>query len=415
MALLDILMKSFIEDIDSHFSFSKEDEIMNFIQTLCGIENYRPNLNFIKSFLGQKIEEIEAQSKIVVVGGTNGKGETAHCLRQLCYESGVDTCMWTSPHVLSIRERFIHNQSPITYEDLSRISKIVNDELKNERLSYYEFLLCVFLYWSLELKVQVIILEVGLGGRFDGVNLFKNPLTIITSISRDHTKILGNTLKEILFEKYGITRVGGELITGVDQDYLVNLLKEWTKRDGISLTQIKAETYRDYNQKMAACAFEKLGYKLSQLPTIWEQTKGRFESMTYGDTEFVFVGAHNIDGHRKMLELLNKKGQNICNNDTIDYGQCVLSFSKGREDQVLDILNLYKMYPCIFKNIILTSFQDQKAMDDNEIKSFANEVGGFSFTKDWTNLFNGTYKKIFITGSYYFIGAFQRHLLSFRE
>lgn len=403
---------TFIAAINNDFCNTTEAVLMSQIESLCGLENYRPNLEFIKNFLGDKIQQIQNQSKIVVIGGTNGKGETTHCLRQLCYEDEKNVAMWTSPHVLSIRERFIHNDSPISYSKLTELVARVSQDLGQTRLSYYEFLLCVFLYWAQELNVEIILLEVGLGGRFDGVNLFNNPLTVITSISRDHTKILGNNLKDILNEKYGITRNGGELISGIDQDYLKDLLKQWCHRDNITLDFVESLNYRESNQKMAALAFEKLWNKDAKIPITWEVTKGRFEVIVHGGVEFCFVGAHNIDGHRKLLELLNKKGQNTCDGKNLDYGQCVLSFSTGREDQALDIINLYKQYPCVFKKIILTYFKDQRAMDKNFIKSLQTEDGRIEFIEEWNKIFNGSYKKVFITGSYYFIGALQRHLFS---
>ena len=400
-----------IDNINNFFDEERDQRILGHITKVCGAENFRPHLEHLKKNLANLVDEIESFSQIVVVGGTNGKGETSHCLRQLLGENNSHVMMWTSPHVLSIRERFVKANSVISYEELESIIRIVEDQYLDLDLSFYEFLFVCFLQWVKINRPEYIILEVGLGGRFDGVNIFSDPLALITSISRDHTRILGSKLKDILFEKYGIIRNHSKLITAVNQNFLRELLKSWCTRDEVELIEVSGTSYVERNRKMAAIAFYQLTGVKRQIDTVnWQCTKGRFESIKHDDREFIFVGAHNIDGHRKLLELLNFSRQNTCiGNDTL--GLMMLSFSIGREDQVEEILSLYNSYPCLFDEVLVTSFSNDRAMERETIEKL-NSL--FEFESNWNNLFDDKYKnkKIYISGSYYFIAAFQLFLLS---
>ncbi|EQC44181.1 hypothetical protein [Bacteriovorax sp. Seq25_V] len=400
-----------LNNINAGFDQVRDTEFLNHVTKLCGQENFRPKLDHIKERLTKDVAEIESFAKVVVIGGTNGKGETSHCLRQLLTEDGFSVLMWTSPHVLSIRERFVINDSVASYDELSQVASISEKRFADEGLSFYEFLFVSFIELVRIKRPDYVILEVGLGGRFDAVNIFTEPLTLLTSISRDHTKILGHKLKDILFEKYGITRNGTKLISGIDQSFLKDTLTSWCARDQIELIQITGDSYIERNRKMALEAFSILTGKTRALLSVsWQCTKGRFETIRVAERDFIFVGAHNIDGHRKLLELLNFSRQNNCSTNVSDTVM-LLSFSTGREDQVEDILSLYKSYPCLFESVFVTSFSGDRSME-KEIIEKLNSL--FDFESNWNNFFDDKYKNktIYISGSYYFIAAFQLFILS---
>ena len=147
--------------------------------------------------------------KIIHIAGTNGKGSTCAMLCELLKNTGLNVGLYTSPHILSYCERIKINSKNIEENDLTKlifkIEKISKEN--NIQLTEFEILTAVaFLYFKKE-NVDVVILETGLGGRFDATNIVKKPiLTIITSISIDHKDRLGNTIEQIAFEKAGIIK-----------------------------------------------------------------------------------------------------------------------------------------------------------------------------------------------------------------
>ena len=144
---------------------------------------------------------------VIHVAGTNGKGSVCAYLSYILIEAGYKVGKYISPHLIDWNERFTINNQPILTEDLESILKEIDAKLSTNDIdtpTQFEILTAVaFLYFAQE-KVDVAIVEVGLGGRLDSTNVFDDPLlTIITSISRDHTEILGETLGEIAGEKAG--------------------------------------------------------------------------------------------------------------------------------------------------------------------------------------------------------------------
>ena len=157
--------------------------------------------------------------KYVHIAGTNGKGSTAAYIAEILEISGLKTGLYTSPFIERFTERIRVNGVEISEEDLARLTEKVKrtvEEMKADgtRLpSEYEIVSAIaFLYYK-EMGCDIVVLEVGLGGRLDATNVIPCPeLAVITTISFDHTEILGDSLGKIAFEKAGIIKNGGELI-----------------------------------------------------------------------------------------------------------------------------------------------------------------------------------------------------------
>ncbi|HIT91178.1 MAG TPA: bifunctional folylpolyglutamate synthase/dihydrofolate synthase [Candidatus Merdenecus merdavium] len=167
-----------------------------------------------KLFLNECISEgIEA--KIIHVAGTNGKGSVCAFLESILRYSGKKTGMFTSPHLEKINERFQINRQPISDEEVvqafERVMSVI-DKMKTKGFAHPTFFETIFLM-AMEIfhnnHVDYILLETGLGGRLDATNAIEHPLlTMITSISLDHTEILGDSIDKIAFEKAGIIKSG---------------------------------------------------------------------------------------------------------------------------------------------------------------------------------------------------------------
>jgi dihydrofolate synthase/folylpolyglutamate synthase len=155
-----------------------------------------------------------AQYKTIHVGGTNGKGSTSHLLASVLQEAGYKTGLYTSPHLLDFRERIKINGQMI--DKTFVVDFIARNRAFFESLqpSFFELTTGMAFAYFAEQKVDVAVIEVGLGGRLDCTNVITPVLSIITNISFDHTNLLGNTLTAIAKEKAGIIKPGVPVIIG---------------------------------------------------------------------------------------------------------------------------------------------------------------------------------------------------------
>ena len=147
--------------------------------------------------------------KIIHAAGTNGKGSTCAIINQILIENGCKTGLYTSPHLVKYNERIKINNNPISDEKFYNLVSKINELAKKLSidLTEFELLTAVMYKYFEEEKVDYAVIEVGLGGRFDATNCIKKPIvSVITSISFDHTERLGDTIDKIAFEKAGIIK-----------------------------------------------------------------------------------------------------------------------------------------------------------------------------------------------------------------
>ena len=170
----------------------------------------KPGLERISALmdvLGNPEEEL----KVIHVAGTNGKGSTTAMLTYILKENGYRVGTYTSPHLESYNERFMINGENIPDDKLAEYVTIIKDACEGltDKPTVFEVLTAVAFKYFYDEKVDYVVLEVGLGGRFDATNLISKPvLSVITSISFDHVEFLGDTLEKIAFEKAGIIKEG---------------------------------------------------------------------------------------------------------------------------------------------------------------------------------------------------------------
>ncbi len=170
---------------------------------LCRIKNVAKKINFKKS-----------SAKIITVAGTNGKGSTVAILESLLIESGYSVGSYTSPHILEFNERIKINKFHSETDDICMVFEDIEKFRGDITLTFFEFsTLAAFLLFQKK-DLDIIILEVGLGGRLDAVNIFDPDVSVITNIGFDHTEILGNDLEKIAYEKSGIMRRNKPTIIG---------------------------------------------------------------------------------------------------------------------------------------------------------------------------------------------------------
>lgn len=174
----------------------------------------KPGLERIQALLEQ-LGNPQEKLKFVHVAGTNGKGTTCTYISSVLRAAGYKTGLYTSPYVVDFRERFQINGEMISEQQLVQAVESVKPyvERMEEELTEFEYITALAMYWFAQMNCDVVVLEVGLGGRFDATNVIPCPeAAVITAISLDHTEILGDTLEKIAFEKAGIIKPHGDVV-----------------------------------------------------------------------------------------------------------------------------------------------------------------------------------------------------------
>ena len=174
---------------------------------------YKKDIGNIK-IACEEFNQPQKNFKSIHVGGTNGKGSVSHMLASVLQEKKLKVGLYTSPHLKDFRERIKINGKPISKEKVVEFVKNNFDFFKKNKLSFFEMtVLLSFLHFSNE-KVDIAIIEVGLGGRLDSTNIINPILSVITNISLDHTNLLGNSIEKIAQEKGGIIKRNTPIIIG---------------------------------------------------------------------------------------------------------------------------------------------------------------------------------------------------------
>src|SRR5262249_49524580 len=157
----------------------------------------------------------------VLIAGTNGKGSTASTLASILRASGLKTGLYTSPHLIRINERIRIGEEEINDDDFARLhgevgsaaEKLVANGTLPWHPSFFEMMTAIAFVYFAHHQVDIAVLEVGMGGRLDATNVVDPLVSVITDVSLDHQKFLGNTVGEIAREKAGIIRPGGIVVT----------------------------------------------------------------------------------------------------------------------------------------------------------------------------------------------------------
>jgi len=163
--------------------------------------------------------------KSVHVAGTNGKGSTSHMLASVLQEAGYKVGLYTSPHLKDFRERIKVNRQEVSEQFVIDFVADNKSFLEQQGLSFFEMTVGMAFYFFTLQKVDIAIVEVGLGGRLDSTNIITPLLSVITNISLDHTQMLGETLTEIAFEKAGIIKQNVPVVIGEKQKEILEIFK----------------------------------------------------------------------------------------------------------------------------------------------------------------------------------------------
>lgn len=280
--------------------------------------------------LSKELDFPEKKFKSIHVGGTNGKGSTSHMLASILQEAGYKVGLYTSPHLKNFTERIRINGKEIPKRKVTAFVNKHKDFLESQKLSFFEMTVgMAFDYFANE-KVDIAIIEVGLGGRLDSTNIITPLVSVITNIGYDHTQFLGETLPEIAGEKAGIIKKNIPVIIGEYQEEVASVfLSKATEMNAEINFASQDETiyktdllgdYQKLNTKTVVATIKKLKeFKITEkniqdgLQNVVKNTqlKGRWQILQE-NPRVVCDTAHNKEGLQVALnQLINQKFDNL--------------------------------------------------------------------------------------------------------
>lgn len=288
-----------------------------------GAAAYKPGLQNIEALVAE-LGHPERQFKTIHVAGTNGKGSTSHTLAAILQSAGYKTGLFTSPHLVDFRERIRINGEMISetkvIEFVAQFRKMQPDI--NIKPSFFELTTAMAFEWFAKQEVDVAVIEVGLGGRLDSTNIINPELDIITNISKDHCAQLGNSLREITYEKSGIMRPGVTTICGEPSRKIRKMFNE------------EAEIHH------SPIIFAQEEYSYLK----FSDAKDEYLSLLntpYGDLQFQLIGEYQKENARTILsavDALKRQGWRIPT-EAVKYGfseVCTRTGLAGRWMKITD-------------------------------------------------------------------------------
>jgi dihydrofolate synthase/folylpolyglutamate synthase len=335
-------------------------------------------LESITALLG-KLGDPHRKTKFVHVAGTNGKGSTCAMIEAGLRVAGVRTGLYTSPHLLEPTERIQVGGSPIS-QDL--FADVCTEVASQGAVTYFETVTAMAFVIFAE-QADLVVLEVGLGGRLDATNVVLPELSVITPIDLDHQFFLGNTIEEIAGEKAGILKVGVPAVTAPQVPEAMGVLRrhsplreaeEWPFRDlelskygstfaagPYQLACPLAGAHQVENARTAAMALDSLG--VNPVGIAGARWPGRLQRIARpGAGDLIVDGAHNPAGARALAAYVKEffAGERL-----------TLIFGAMRDKAVAEMAAI--LFP-LFADVIVTAVQQDRAMPAAEIAALARDA-----------------------------------------
>ena len=199
---------------------------------IVGASAYKPGLDNTLRLM-EHVGNPHRQLRAVHVAGTNGKGSTCHLTAAVLQAAGLRVGLFTSPHLVSLTERIRINGKPISEEEVAAFVAQHRSFLDEVQPSFFETMTAMAFDYFVREKVDIAVIETGLGGRLDSTNVLTPLLSVITNIGMDHTEFLGNTLTQIAREKAGIIKPGVPCVIGETHPQTMNVFLERARECGI--------------------------------------------------------------------------------------------------------------------------------------------------------------------------------------
>lgn len=337
--------------------------------------------------LSQLLGNPEKRFPIIHVAGTNGKGSVCAMLEAIYRQNGYRTGLFTSPHLVRLEERIQVNRKPILeyefieyIEHIKRIAESSDFENEELRPSFFEILNAAgFLYFSNQ-KIDIGIIETGLGGRFDSTNIVDPLVSVITSISHDHTEILGESLESIALAKAGIIKPGKPVVLGPMPDEAEAVIRHVAQQQNSPVFYVEEVygkniedypitalqgTYQRINAATAVLAAQvlKCNFPIDDLISLLSlktvDWPGRWQFINIGGNKLILDCAHNEAGAKGLAENLKLLIQEERQKPIIIVGV----LGEYRAAAIMPIVAQYA------ETIILVEPENPKAISANALKA----------------------------------------------
>lgn len=328
-------------------------QALSYFEGFIGKIVFKVNKNFVKEhdplermriFLSL-LSNPERKFKSILVGGTSGKGSTSYLISHILTTAGYKTGFTLSPHLQKVNERLQINSQQISDLEFTKMTasmiRIIEtmEKMKVGAPSYFEILVGMAFKYFADQKVDIAVVEVGMGGEFDATNTLNPLIAVLTNVGLDHTHILGNTVEKIAKTKAGIikrdkrqeTRDKNKLVvvTGVKQPSVIKIIEDKCREVGaklyrlykdFKLTNLKLSLLGEYQKENASLAIETVkqlknfGFEVSKriiknaLQTAFFPGRFELKELKIGNSKLKIVldGAHNPTKMRAFLSSLKK-------------------------------------------------------------------------------------------------------------
>lgn len=417
-------------------SFETIDDVESFLFSIpkfsvAGASAAHFGLENIKRFC-ESIGNPQDSFRAIHVAGTNGKGTVCRMLASVYQSGGYSVGLYTSPHLMKVNERFKINSTSIPDKELVRFFKLYGEPVKEHNLTFFEITTAIaFWYFSVE-NVDIAVIETGLGGRLDATNIVDSEISVITSISLDHTEILGDDISKIAVEKGGIIKPNKPVVTGqLDKEATsviekiaeskkspLIIAKSWNSTVNNDILAIEMEQdnvqLRFKDRKRVDAQNASIVYSVVQtgskvfpiekkdLIQGIEQTDQRFplhaqfERLT-PQLEWFFDGAHNWEATTFLIGHLQQKAP-------VQNWTVVLSFMKDKLNE--EVAALWNQFP----RIILYQMDGERAATISEMKNYFPKAVSFEdYFQPEKEIVNQLQSELVIfSGSFYFYNIIKR-------
>ena len=289
---------NYLESVDYIFGHTNNEAVVRLTH-----EEAKYDLRRVFLLL-ERIGSPHLKARSLHITGTNGKGSTSAMLASVLSAAGYRTGLYTSPHLITMRERFKVNGQMIAEDEVATLMtrlrpeiEAINREETYGRLTVFEILTALCFAWFAEQNCDFQVMEVGMGGRFDATNVIQPEVCLLTSISLDHTEVLGKTVAKITAEKCGIIKSGCAVVSHPQTEEADQVIRAACQEKQVELIRIGREV-----------AYRSLGFNVYNQSMI---IKGRLDSYT---VTIPLLGRHQMDNTAAAvaaLEVLIKRGFRI--------------------------------------------------------------------------------------------------------
>ncbi len=351
--------------------------------------------------------------KSIHIGGTNGKGSCSHMLSSILQEANYKVGLYTSPHLVDFRERIKINGDMISKDSVSKFMHENFDFFESNNLSFFEMTVGLAFDYFSKNKVDIAIIEVGMGGRLDSTNIINPILSIITNISLDHTKFLGSNISDISKEKAGIIKENIPVVIGETQQEISPIFTDIAKSKNSEIIFADHFIYDIYNCDL------KGDYQKKNIKTVLKSTE-ILKNLDYQiNDSHINTGLSNVSnntGLQGRWQVIQRKPMIICDTahneaalrDVIsqltkmEYSELhfIIGFSNDK-----NLKKISKIFPEDSKYYFVQS-KVERARDAKEVRDIFklnNRCGDFYKSIEYTiNYVKGVIKEndiIFVGGS----------------